>query len=146
MGFEKKSRPAARGARTTEQTIPNLIGTPLSMDQQDFDTDAMFTPTDTKIYAKRFSGYYLMIGCLGFSANNTGCREALIRVNGSTYIGGMCIPTQQNDVTVINIHSVWYMNVNDYAELLAIQTSGGNLTLVQTSYLNWFSIIHQSGR
>ena len=147
MGFEKKSRPMARAYRSTAQTIANNTLTALSMDGQLYDTDGMFTPTDTKIYAKRFSGYYFINGACSFVANATGERLVGIKKNAAVYLAvHQCAPNPSDAVTVLNVSTVEYFAVNEYIELFVRQQSGGNLDTYPDIADTYLALAHLSGR
>ena len=149
MGFEKKSRPAARGWLNGTQSIPTATQTAISLNTQNYDTDAMFTPTDTKIYAKRFGGYYLGFANANFSPNSTGYRAVYIRRNGSpTDIVAMVSAGNwgADDGPTLHVGDVFYLNVNEYVELCVTQTSGANLNVNGGTYLTFLTLAHHSGR
>ena len=148
MGFEKKKRPVGSAYLATPQTIPHYNLTTIVFDTQFYDTDGMFTPPDSKIYAKRLSGYYLVEGSACFNANATGYRAALLRLNGSylTYIDEAAIAPSPQGETIVKVGKVYYLNVNDYVELQVSQYSGGNLDVLGPEDLTWLSIAHLSGR
>jgi len=146
MGFEKRSRPFARAYRNTPQTFADIIGAVVQFDSQQYDTDDMFTPTDSKIYAKRLSGYYLVEGSVGFESADAGWRMGYLRVNGSTYIAEAHAINEADAGCVITLHCPWYFNVNDYVELYCGQHSGGNLNTFIGEFVTWMSLMHISGR
>ena len=146
MGFEKKSKPLARAYRSSAQTIANSTPTAISFDGQTYDTDAMFAPTDTKIYAKRFSGYYLIIGQVLVDAGTAGYKTSQLRVNGSTLISAGDGVNAAGTFKTLMSAAPWYLNVNDYVELLVTQYTGTTMNTVGGPDLTWLSVAHFSGR
>jgi len=106
----------------------------------------MFTPTNTKIYAKRFAGYYHMIGQIMFPTNGTGVRYAAIRKNGAAYLTFSSLQPPADDMTGIQTSTVEHLSVDDYLELYTGQNSGGDLDTIAGSSAVWLTIAHLSGR
>jgi hypothetical protein len=106
----------------------------------------MFAPTDTKIYAKRFSGYYLILGSVLVDAETAGYKTSQLRVNGSTLIAVCDGVNAAGTYKSLTPHSIWYLSINDYVELLVTQYTGVNMNTVGGSDLTWLSIAHLSGR
>ena len=106
----------------------------------------MFTPTDTKIYAKRLSGYYLIIGSCEWVANATGWRAVILVKNHTTYLAGHDHPGEATIGMAVQVSSISYLAVNDYVELYVSQGSGANLDTVPGDWHTWLSIAHLSGR
>jgi len=146
MGLEKKSRPLAKADRSTNQTIPNLTYQTISFDTETYDTDGMFTPTNTKVYAKRFGGYYLVIGSGGFQPNATGYRIIFLRKNGTTSLAVHDFMPNGTYELVLEVEAIVYMNVNDYVELMVLQSSGGNLDTAGGGGFLFLTLAHLSGR
>ena len=146
MGLEKRNRPAARAYQTNAQTLPHNSGQWISFDTQDFDTDGMFTPTDTKIYAKRLSGYYLAEANVEFAPNGTGYRYALLCKNADTYLAADEHLAITDFETMCRVSRVVYLAVDDYVRVMGFQNSDGNLNTAACSFCTWMSLAHLSGR
>jgi len=134
----------ARAYQTAEQTLPNGSGQWISFDTQYYDTDGMFTPPDTKIYAKRLSGYYLVDAYVEFKPNATGFRYALLCKNDATYLTADENPAIPGWETMCHVSSVVYLAVNDYVRVMAYQNSGGNLNTAACSFCTWMSLTYLS--
>jgi len=145
MGFEKKSRPMASAYRADSQTITTAQVTYVSWTDQLYDTDAMFTPTDTKIYAKRFTGYYLINGQVAWSSNTTGIRIVWIDVNG-TQLATMDQTPVNGSNTRMNLSMMRYLNIDDYVRLGVYHTRGANLDVTGVDGQTYLTVAHLSGR
>ena len=146
MGFEKKNKPAARVYRSVAQTIPDIIGTDIVFDTENFDTDDMFTPPASKIYVKRLSGYYQVEGSVGFDVNAVGWRAAYLVVNDWTFIAELNAVPDPVWGCVIHLSTPWCFNINDSVRLYVGQHSGGNLNTFPGLFVTWLSLVHLSGR
>lgn len=95
------------------------------------------TVTDTtKLVAPR-DGIYQIFGAIEYAANTTGARYALITVNGTTdialdsknaFTGGL--------TTTCNVSTCYPLLAGQYVELVAIQTSGGALNVLNDAALS----------
>jgi hypothetical protein len=135
---------SARAYQSAEQTIPSGYGTWLSFNAEYYDTDGLFTPPSTMIYAKRRAGYYLVLGQVEFKANASGFRYALLCKNASTYLAANeCLPLTGWE-SALNVQSVVYLAVNDYVRMMVYQNSGGNLNTAAGDFVTWLSLIYLS--
>ena len=75
------------------------------------------------------AGIYLITGMATFTANATGNRDALLRVNGSNYIGQNRYLTMASGSTSVPVFAMVELAVGDYVELIGRQYSGGALDL-----------------
>jgi len=76
----------------------------------------------------RVGGVYIIWASLRFAANATGVRRALLRVNGGTYLGqSPPVPGTAAIATFVQVVAIAKLNVGDYVEVTAIQTSGAGL-------------------
>lgn len=121
----------ARLRQTVAQTLTTATFTAINFDTEDVDYDAAHsTVTNTSRYTAQTAGYYLVSGIAGFVGNATGARYTAIYVNGSPING-----TEQGFTTVPNADTLQiptpgtlvYLNAGDYVQLVAYQSSGGNL-------------------
>lgn len=108
--------------------IPNNTHTALIFDTARYDTDPLVqwvVGSPSRLTAKT-AGYYAMSGVFGFAANVTGDRQIEIKLNGTTYIATSTHPAPAQGC-ITSVSTQWYMNVNDYVELIVFQTSGAGL-------------------
>lgn len=118
--------------QTTLQSIPNGTGsgTPLTYTTEDVDSTGMHsTSVNTSRATAVYPGWYSFSGSAGFAANATGARGAFGAVNGTTLNGStVLIPTTAAGTMAVGLNSLLvFLNVGDYFEWEAIQSSGGAL-------------------
>jgi hypothetical protein len=129
--------PSVRVYNSTEQTLTSGVFGTLAFDTELWDTDGMHSNTvnNTRLTCVK-AGRYMFFGNFLFEPNVTGLRDVIIQLNGSganqplreiknATLGGVAS-------TTIAVATVFELVVGDYAEILARQTSGGNLK-VQTA-------------
>jgi len=126
----KTTIPAFRLYQSTPQTITTATNTALLFDSEDLDTDnGHSTVTNTSRYTATVAGWYMVTGTLQIAHNTTGNRIVFIRKNGSTTINQVGRQTSSATNTLgLQIGTMVYLNgTTDYLELMAFQSSGGNL-------------------
>ena len=129
--------PTCACRQTVAQSIPNSATTAVTLDTEDFDNDGMHsTVTNTSRITAQTAGRYQLGGGVGFSGNSTGIRSAQWMLNGSLMAAGTAqmsaASTVVTDAPARTIST--FMNVGDYVEIGAQQTSGGALnTAVSTA-------------
>jgi D-serine deaminase-like pyridoxal phosphate-dependent protein len=79
----------------------------------------------------RTAGTYEVGGAVRFSANATGARQVAVRLNGTTFL----VKNQQSPLASSATDCAtpvipYVFSVGDYIELVATQSSGGNLATV----------------
>ena len=123
---------AARVRDASTQSISNDTFTPINLDTEDFDTDAIHdTVTNNTRLTAKTAGKYLITGIIEYAANATGNRATAIRLNGITFIAETLVPNAGSGTLVfVGTTTIYDLAVNDYVELMAFQTSGGNLNSV----------------
>lgn len=88
------------------------------------------TTTNTSRYTAQVAGYYLASGCVGYATNATGFRAAKLAINGTVVQGAaneIAASSSSYAVTLSTPTIIKYLNVGDYIEVWAWQTSGGTL-------------------
>lgn len=124
----------ARAYNNANLTIGNNSTTTLTLNSERYDTDTIHdTSTNTSRLTCKTAGKYLVTGTVDFAAHATGLRGLYIWLNGTTYIAianQMAITTAAIP-TRMTISTIYDLAVNDYVELRAYQSSGGDLN-VQT--------------
>jgi len=82
------------------------------------------------------AGTYLITGQVTFEANATGNRDALLRVNGTNYVGQTRYLTMASGSTSVPVFAMFELAVGDYVELIGRQYSGGSLNLYYADSLS----------
>jgi hypothetical protein len=129
------NKPAAQLYAAIVQSIPNSAFTALTFDAERFDV----FPSDgakghsTSVNPSRYTvvtpGVYRIGGRYTYAANATGFRAAVVAVNGfqmpdTLAFGGTPTGALTQHVAT---HGMVFLNVGDYVEILAEQTSGAPL-------------------
>lgn len=124
-----------RASLSSAQSINNTSETVLQLAAEAFDSDpdgAMhdLVTLNSRIYC-RTAGVHRAAGFAEFAANATGTRKALIRLNGSTIIGGdsRLACTEGGQSTYVNAAGDYLFAAGDYVELYVYQASGGALNV-----------------
>lgn len=116
------------------QTIPNATSTAITFNSESADTDTMHsTTTNTSRLTCNTAGLYLIEGNVRYTSGATGLRETEIYLNGlaGKIIAIMSMPVGATPAIITLKASVIYqLAVNDYVEVFAYQSSGGNLTVI----------------
>lgn len=120
--------------RTSVQSITDSTATAISFDVEDFDSGNLYiTVTQPTRLTAPSQGLYMITGSVAFAGSGAGVRQIYIKKNGSTRIatGGAAgvAGTFSNNGSVA---TVAFMNAGDYAELVVVQTSGGNLDVLSS--------------
>lgn len=77
------------------------------------------------------TGYYRIDAIISYVNNATGTRRIILRLNFNDY-DSKIIQSVNGANTFCEIHDVYKFNANDVLELVAFQTSGGNLNVAGT--------------
>lgn len=123
--------PQARIHNAGNQAVSTAWLVALSFDSESYDlgtdTEQHATGAPTRLTCRR-AGLYSIDGYITYDVNSTGARGALLRRNGSTYIvGDVCPAAASPDNHRSCVSTSIRLAVGDYIELVAYQTSGGNL-------------------
>ncbi len=119
--------PAVRVYRTADNGISDSTTTALTFTHVDYDTDSMFSATDTKVNIKT-AGIYSLYGNVRWESNTTGRRFIAIRKNGSTNLGfAEYGPQTSGHLLVMPVVAQQSLAAGDYVELTVFQASGGEL-------------------
>lgn len=144
--------PIVKLRQTVAQTLTTGVNTAITFTTESVDDDvdgggAHDNVTNTSRFTARYPGWYAAAGKVSFNGNATGIRMARFQINGTA--------DDASDILLAtagagNTHRgpaatiLEYLNVDDYLEMYAVQTSGGNLATIVTtggeqSYMNvWF--------
>lgn len=133
-------QPAAFAYQTTGVVVATGTATEtlMTFDTESWDNDVMHdNATNPSRVVAKTSGKYLVSMQVAFPANATGVRYAILRKNAAGASGGGTAIAFARDQSASATGASYVsktlevnMAANDYLELFAIQTSGGNLTTV----------------
>lgn len=135
-------KPIAQLRQTSAQTLTTVTYTPVQFQAEAFDDDidgvgGHDNSTNNTRWTCRYPGHHLISGLVTYAANATGARHAGLRINGIDVSGSYrSLPISSGaDVCGIACKTMRvYLAASDYVELIAYQSSGGNLaTFVATA-------------
>ncbi len=122
----------ARVYHDANQTISNATLTALACNSERYDTDSIHdNSTNNTRLTCITAGKYVISGSIRFAYGNTtgAYRIVIIRINGTTEIARQAtFPSKAEDIH-LSITTIYNLGVNDYAELIVYQNSGGNLNV-----------------
>ena len=121
----------AIATRVASQSIPHATGTVLSCDTQVVDTNTMFAPTDSKIYAKR-DGVYSVTAHVLCAGPNFMIID--LNINGSSK-ATQAAPTDASGVVRLSAATHVYMTTGQYLEVSIYQSSTGSVSRNATGRL-----------
>jgi hypothetical protein len=131
--------PIGQFYQSAAQSVPNAGWTSLTFDLTDRDTyGGHSNVTNNSRYTAIVAGVYELTGGGGFATNATGTRDVawakngvLLSAPGATGTSNAVTGLQSAvDVPTLQI----FLNVGDYVELQAFQSSGGNLNTATGQY------------
>ena len=132
---------AAAGTHTSTGNFQAIAFDTQSLDTEEPGDNMWVVGSATRITFKT-AGVYQVGGIATFAINTTGVRAAVIRLNGTTDIARHdqgSAPSSAINVGLLP-HTIYSFAVNDYIELYAFQSSGGNLAYsVGTDQLNLYA-------
>jgi hypothetical protein len=132
---------AAAGTHTSTGNFQAITFDTQSLDTEEPSDNMWVVGSATRITFKT-AGVYQVGGIATFAFNTSGFRAAVIRLNGTTDIARHdqgSAPAAAINVGLLP-HTLYSFAVNDYIELLAFQSSGGNLAYsVGTDQLNLYA-------
>lgn len=123
------------------QTLATGVAANLAMNSEETDAKAMH---DTAVNNSRVkavvAGRYDVKGSVAWVSNATGFRQLAIIKNGATVVAVNKLNTVATSGMVQQVSASIYLAVNDYVELQAVQTSGGNLDTVAAVSNTWLDV------
>jgi hypothetical protein len=128
---------------TTAQSLPNNAATALAFDTPAADSESCWSSATPSRFNCQVAGWYSISGSAVFAANATGARTAQIAVNGAAVPYGLGQAAAAASVrTAVSAEAIYHLNVGDYVEVWATQSSGAALNTAQGSVLNvnWISL------
>lgn len=140
-------RPIHRGAlvrKSANQSIPNNAATPVTFDQEEYDTDAFHdvVTNNSRMTVPAGVTKIRLAGGAIYASNSTGVRELWFEKNGASFVGAartrIDATSGQKDILVT--HSpVIAVSPGDYFELVANQASGAALNIEAADW-TYFSL------
>ena len=124
------------------QTLTTAVDRILTWDSSTTDVESL-SDSLTKIIAKS-EGRYAIVGSVTFEANASGLRYIELRKNGLG-VSKVQHSTTGGSAHTIVLHDIVQLDADDYVELRAHQTSGGNLD-VNSGEGNTFFTAHFLGQ
>jgi len=115
--------------RATDQTIASGNSTAISFNSVRFDPLGMFAAAQPTRLTCRVSGVYLLIGQISFNQNSSGRRVSILRRGGSLQIALQTANGYSDAPSHVIASTLVQMEEGEYIELLAYQSSGGNLAV-----------------
>lgn len=147
-GYLHTQEVGARVYHNTSQTVGNFgtVGVvALVFNSERWDTDSFHdTSSNTSRLTAPVSGYYLIGGHIQWDSNGTGARLLGVRVNGSTTIAFGTLHSR-SDMTQ-SISTYYFLNASDFVELICIQDSGANRSVISSGNQSaefWISLQHR---
>lgn len=111
-------------------TLTTAVSTALTFDTERYDVGGLHsTSANTSRITIALAGVYEVGGSASFDTNTTGLRGLSIRLNGTTTIALARDAPITGDETVMILSAAYRFVAGDYVELIARQTSGGNLNI-----------------
>jgi hypothetical protein len=137
----------ARVYNTANISCATGTGVTLTFDSERYDTDTIHsTSSNTSRLTATTAGKYHITGQVMFANNTTGARGLVIKLNNTTELAHVRMPTVGGtDVSIVNISTTYDLAATDYVELLAYQTSGGNLNVVASGNFSPEFMMHKVG-
>jgi hypothetical protein len=123
--------PQARVFNSANISIPTGTVTALTFNSERYDNGGLHsTSANTGRLTAPITGLYVIGGNVRFAANATGIRNALIRLNGTTFIA---TDTRQatggGNATDLPLETQYQLTAGDFLELVVFQDSGGALNV-----------------
>jgi hypothetical protein len=136
-------KPSCRVYNSANLAIVTATLTVLTFDSERWDSGGLHS---TSVNTGRITipsgaaGKYIIGGAVNWASNATGIRTLQIRQNGTVTIAVNDVVALSANTLSMNVETIYPMVATDYLELIAYQTSGGNLnvqTLAQYSPEFW---------
>lgn len=132
---EVAPRIGCRIFNTSPIALTTGINTALTFDSETYDVGNLHsTSVNTGRITVSDPGIYVFTGHVEFASNATGVRQLFIRRNGTEALGVILVPAVSGAVTVLSVATEFLMSAGDYVELVALQTSGGNLNVNASNF------------
>ena len=132
IAYLMRDHPHCRVRNSANISISTATTTALTFDTERVDVGAMHsTASNTSRITITDPGWYEVGGSFRFAANATGFRALIIRANGTTIIDQLMVPAAAGEDMFLSSSTQYQFVADDYIELCAYQSSGGNLNVTQ---------------
>lgn len=122
--------PKCRVFNSTSVSIATSTATVLSFDSESFNSNNNHSTTiNPSRLTCQTAGTYLIGGQVVFATNGNGSRLADIKLNGATVIASQKTLSATSSPAMVHVVTLYQLNVGDYVELEATQSSGGGLNV-----------------
>lgn len=149
--FNAHLQPAVHVFHNANQTITTSTTTALAFNSERFDTAGGTaaahhdTVTNNSRLTALYAGKYLITANVdwGVSAPNTGVRQSMIRLNGTTVIAQTMVGVAgASSRTTTNVTTIYDLAVNDYVEVTVFHDAGANCSVaVSSNFSPEFSMV-----
>jgi hypothetical protein len=147
VGIQQVSQvPQARVYNSAAITCTTGVVKTLTFDTERYDTNSIHSTTvNTSRLTCVTAGLYSIGGNAEFANNAVGTRNLAVLLNGVTTIVSEARGANGADLTRVNVHGDYRLVAGDYVELIAFQTSGGNLNVTAAGnyspefWMHWVS-------
>jgi hypothetical protein len=127
--------PRVRVTDGNNQPASDSSQTPITFDTEQFDTDTMHDlGTNPERITFTTAGVYLVGGNIGWASSSAGRRQLRILLNGTTQLNNVVVDVDSVTGHRMNVVTIFDMAANDYVELQAFQTSGGDLNVTAAQF------------
>jgi hypothetical protein len=124
--------PAVKVTHNVSQSIADATATPLAFNTERFDTNAIHDPvTNNSRLTCKTAGKYIITGQVAWSSNTGSTHQALIKLNNTTFLAYIeSTPLYSR----MEVSTLYELAVNDYVELIVLQSSGGSKTITAPEF------------
>lgn len=123
----------ARVYNSADIALTTGAATALTFNSERYDVGLLHsTSVNTGRITILVAGVYDIGGCIRFESNATGVRDLYVRLNGTTTLVADRRNAVNGEETIISVNGAYALAAGDYVELIARQTSGGNLNVTAT--------------
>lgn len=121
--------PRCRAYPSAATSVANVTYVAIPLDTEVYDTDNIHATTNNTRFTCQTAGLYLVVAQMAFATSSAGVRLLQVRLNGSAnpVVSVELVPTTMT-TSIQGVGEV-QMNVGDYIELYAYQSSGGALNV-----------------
>lgn len=125
---------ATRCFSSVNQSIPNITDTILNFNSTKFDIDSMH---NLSLYDGRLNcntaGIYQITANVDYDVSATGTRALTLRLNDLVSIADCVVNAATSGYTQMGVTTLYKLNVGDYVDVSAYQSSGASLSVLTLS-------------
>lgn len=121
---------SVKATRSTSQSIPNSVITPMEFTSEEFDTHGFHdnsTNNSRLTVPTGMAGKYIVVGSAGLNSGYTGRRALLLSKNGTQEYQQEWANPGTAYATFMNISGIFDLSEGDYIEMPLYQSSGVSL-------------------